>query len=463
MLRAQKKQSSSPLDHGDGPSIFEDNVGRRLRRSRESYGQDLRRVAEALRIRYVYLDAIEKGHHDRMPGAAYAVGFVRSYAEFLGMDGEEIVNQYKREISGVGHDQNLHFPTPSPESKVPGGAVFLICALIGLLAYGTWYYLSSREASVVDLIPALPDRLQALVSEDAPGDTTAADPAAESSEPDGATPVETTSPENGVVTAAPDGTAPDGTAPDETAPDETARDDTAWDDTVQPEAELSTGVLPSATGSEVPSAPSDSDPAPLSDSDPVQTAAAPEQATPLEFDATALPDAPPPPPVLSAAPEAGEPGAASPAIATGTATGVTLGNVTEVLDLTSPSATEESAIPGIPETASPQTLAALGPDQTQGELFGAENSDARVVLKATMDCWVQVRDPQGVLLLTQVLRPGDRYLVPDQPGLTLMMGNAGGLEIIVENVVLPPFGPVGAVRRDIVLDPQALIAQAAGL
>lgn len=460
MLRAQKKQSSSPLDRGDGPSIFEDNVGRRLRKSRESYGQDLRRVAEALRIRYVYLDAIEKGHHDRMPGAAYAVGFVRSYAEFLGMDGEEIVNQYKREISGVGHDQNLHFPTPSPESKVPGGAVFLICALIGLLAYGTWYYLSSREASVVDLIPALPDRLQALVSEDAPGDTTAAGAAIDSTEPGGATPVEATSPENAVVSAAPDGTATDETAPDETA----------LDDAVQPAAENSTGVSPSATGSDAPSAPSLGEPTLSSDSDlavgsaddsdPVQTAAAPEQATPLEFDATALPDAPPPPPVLSATPESG---VASPAIATGTSTGVTLGNVTEALDLTPPNVTEESAIPGIPEPASPQTLAALGADQTQGELFGAENSDAKVVLKATMDCWVQVRDSQGVLLLTQVLRPGDRYLVPDQPGLTLMMGNAGGLEIIVENVVLPPFGPVGAVRRNIVLEPQALIAQAAGL
>ena len=69
---------------------------------------------------------------------------------------------------------------------------------------------------------------------------------------------------------------------------------------------------------------------------------------------------------------------------------------------------------------------------------------------------MQVRDRQGNLLLTRVLRVGDSYMVPNQADLTLLTGNAGGLEISVDGSALPALGPVGAVRRNIPLDPEAL-------
>ncbi len=59
---------------------------------------------------------------------------------------------------------------------------------------------------------------------------------------------------------------------------------------------------------------------------------------------------------------------------------------------------------------------------------------------------------------TRIFRPGDVYLVPNRPGLTLMTGNAGGLEVIVDGKMIAPLGPEGAVRRDIVLDPAKLLA-----
>ncbi len=52
---------------------------------------------------------------------------------------------------------------------------------------------------------------------------------------------------------------------------------------------------------------------------------------------------------------------------------------------------------------------------------------------------------------------GDRIAVPDLPGLTLFTGNAGGLEIVVDGRPLPSLGPVGAVRRNIPLDLDALL------
>ena len=61
-------------------------VGRYLKTERELQGQDLQQVAEMLRI-HSYLQAIEEGEIDQLPGPTYAVGFVRAYAEYLGLEG----------------------------------------------------------------------------------------------------------------------------------------------------------------------------------------------------------------------------------------------------------------------------------------------------------------------------------------------------------------------------------------
>jgi cytoskeleton protein RodZ len=46
--------------------------------------------------------------------------------------------------------------------------------------------------------------------------------------------------------------------------------------------------------------------------------------------------------------------------------------------------------------------------------------------------------------------------VPDRPGLTLLTGNAGALEVLVDGEAVPAIGPKGQVRRDIALDPERL-------
>ena len=94
------------------------------------------------------------------------------------------------------------------------------------------------------------------------------------------------------------------------------------------------------------------------------------------------------------------------------------------------------------------------------QVYGGDNTDARIVLKASQDAWVQVRDREGTLLLTRVLRVGDSYRVPNQEDLTLLTGNAGGLQILVDGTALAPLGPVGAVRRNVPLDPEQLLSGA---
>jgi len=80
------------------------------------------------------------------------------------------------------------------------------------------------------------------------------------------------------------------------------------------------------------------------------------------------------------------------------------------------------------------------------------------VLRARLDAWVQIQGANNELLLTRFLHPGDTYMVPNRSDLTLITGNAGGLEVLVDGQVAPNLGPEGAVRRNISLAPESLIS-----
>src|ERR1700743_3569423 len=70
---------------GDGELPLE-TVGQDLRAARLRRGDDLATVSKALKIRKDHLEALEEDRLDSLPGKTYAVGFVRTYAEYLGLD-----------------------------------------------------------------------------------------------------------------------------------------------------------------------------------------------------------------------------------------------------------------------------------------------------------------------------------------------------------------------------------------
>ena len=75
-------------------------VGALLRASRLRVGEELREVSDVLCIKFLYLEAIEECRYADLPGDTYAVGFIRSYAEHLGLDGDEVVRRYRTEQMG---------------------------------------------------------------------------------------------------------------------------------------------------------------------------------------------------------------------------------------------------------------------------------------------------------------------------------------------------------------------------
>jgi cytoskeleton protein RodZ len=134
-------------------------IGQLLRETREGFGSDLNRVATALRIRAAYLEAIEEGRYDQLPGAVYALGFVRAYATHLGLDGEEAVRRFKLDAEGFEGQRDLTFPVPLAERSVPGGTMLLVAVILAICGYGLWYYLSSSARPRPEHVAAVPVEL----------------------------------------------------------------------------------------------------------------------------------------------------------------------------------------------------------------------------------------------------------------------------------------------------------------
>jgi cytoskeleton protein RodZ len=78
-----------------------------------------------------------------------------------------------------------------------------------------------------------------------------------------------------------------------------------------------------------------------------------------------------------------------------------------------------------------------------------------VVISATTDSWVQVKGPTGTILFSRVLKAGETWPVPDEPGLTLTTGNAGGTILVHNGVPGSPLGTAGSVMRKVPLTPVA--------
>jgi len=369
------------------PSGSPFGVGPALRAARAKMGKSLADCSKQLRIRQPFLEALEDGRHADLPGGTYAAGFLRTYSEYLGLDGEELVRRFRDEgAGGFTARAELSFPSPVTEGRIPGGAVIFLGIVLAAVAYGGWYMLSFRESKVAEMVPPLPDRLSTILNRQAAltGDAKAPSSPAAS---DVIKPGE----EQAAVKE------------DVVPPAEVEEDKTAAAAPVQPMV------------------------APVE-----QTSATPATVEPPKTEA---PKAEPP---KVETPKAEIPKAEAPKIEAPKA---------EPPKVETPKAE-------IPKAEAPKIEADTG----NGKVFGAEYTDARVVLRANSDdCWVQVREMDGSLLVSRLLRRGDSYRVPNRPGLTLMVGNAGSLEVSIDGHKGPALGAIGQVRRDIRLDPDTLM------
>lgn len=139
-----------------------ENLGRKLREEREERGLSLNDVHNVTKIRVKYLKAIEEGRFSEIPGEVYLKGFIKNYANYLGLDGGQMIREYEQ-IKEEKRRQELQEKEAEEEQEKEGWLKFfhdrriLNITVIGLLIvllvfiFYSVYLLNnaSREANVL--------------------------------------------------------------------------------------------------------------------------------------------------------------------------------------------------------------------------------------------------------------------------------------------------------------------------
>ena len=384
------------VDHDPAESLMRE-LGAQLRQERLQRGEDLDDVAQHLRIKPSYLFALEQGDLSGMPGRAYALGFLRSYADHLGFDGEELISRVKSTVDNLTDQTRLRVRTPAPETRLPKTPIVVISLAVIAGIYAGWAYLNRTSRVVVETVAEVPDELRARAGQPLPEVADQAPPAADPS-------------------------------PDERAPDGAAAD-------LTPTADLEAAPpLPGTTGDSATPPPS-AEP-PRAPPEPLAVPEAGPSVEPSDPGARVAPSE-----TLAVQPAAGSvsaPAQTSPHVNDQPApTGIASTATGDALAMADPTADDDV------------------PTQGDQNAIGA----ARVILRAREQAWIQISSPSGDYAFTRTLEPGEVVTVPNRADLELWTGNAGGLDIIVDGTPVPVLADAGSgsVRRNVSLDPERLL------
>jgi cytoskeleton protein RodZ len=162
-----------------------ESIGQELCKARQRKGKMLKDVSRELKILPHYLLAIEKNEFEALPGRVYAIGYVRSYAAYLGLDAERFVARLKGEMAGLksclpavkpllASDQDgrrvsasiasretedSFIDMPLVQRALPHAAMAI--ALIAVLIYCGHYVIASAQRMALPPITPVPERLAA--------------------------------------------------------------------------------------------------------------------------------------------------------------------------------------------------------------------------------------------------------------------------------------------------------------
>ena len=311
-----------------------ETVGQDLRAARLRRGDDLATVSKVLKIRKDHLEALEEDRIDALPGRTYAVGFVRSYSDYLGLDSVQCVERFKAEIAGRSDEAQPPVTVIDEDEhrKLPQGWMIIAVVVLLLVLYGAFELAASVNRTLNEPVTAPPPQYMPRPAAVAPKPALAPIP--------------------------------------------------------QPTLSLP-ATLPQSTQTNL-----------------------------------------------------GENTVVAPLSPATTAT------------TTPPPTNANGLLPsGSPETTQQQADAPL----PQGQVYGEQNKNARVVLHLRQTARILVQGPDGTLFINRTLKAGDSYKVPNFVGMTLTTSNAGAVELDLDGTALGLVGKNQETAEALSLDPQAVM------
>jgi cytoskeleton protein RodZ len=119
----------------DQDQLFGTPVGERLKAARDDKGMTLADVAAQTRIPIRHLEHIERGEWDALPAITYSIGFARSYAKAVGLDGNAIGAEVREQLGGLPRGQAMApvYYEPADPARVPPRSLAIIALVIGVL------------------------------------------------------------------------------------------------------------------------------------------------------------------------------------------------------------------------------------------------------------------------------------------------------------------------------------------
>jgi len=121
--------------------IILQHIGARLKQQREAIGLSIDEVAKQTNIQPDYLRNIESLNVKALPSIGYVLGYVRTYAKALEMDGANAVADYKLDVEvpeNLGMRDEPHF-VPQRNIRLPRGFVPALMTVGFAVMLGTWY------------------------------------------------------------------------------------------------------------------------------------------------------------------------------------------------------------------------------------------------------------------------------------------------------------------------------------
>lgn len=167
MSSATRKKTRQPP--WEGPESEGITFGTWLRQQREVRQIALREIADASKVSLRYLEAFEQDRFEVLPAPVFSKGFLRQYAEYVGLDSDEVVNHYlwarqepdgelaegEAEEQAVASRANSHRGGTSGGTKErPLWPLLLLAVLLVLMVVAVTLVLSHRDGRGAEEVPA---------------------------------------------------------------------------------------------------------------------------------------------------------------------------------------------------------------------------------------------------------------------------------------------------------------------